>query len=76
MPNFVRSQVNIEVAPNGAIIHDPTVSNTGIISPTLSKPGTLFLRKATAFPTLFPEVVYLQFKALARKFQAEVCISI
>lgn len=29
MPNFVRSQVNIEVAPNGAIIHDPTVSNTG-----------------------------------------------
>ncbi|MCB9266483.1 MAG: T9SS type A sorting domain-containing protein [Lewinellaceae bacterium] len=29
MPNFVRSQVNIEVAPDGAIIHDPTVSNAG-----------------------------------------------
>lgn len=50
MPNFIRSQVNIEVAPNGAIIHDPIVSNGGNYFSYIVEALVPFPAEGYAFP--------------------------
>jgi len=50
LPTFERSQVDVELAPNGAIIHDPIVSNAGNYFSYVTKALVPFPAEGYAFP--------------------------